>query len=89
MASWHDGEEEPSFWPMLMRSGVLVIGSLMNVTEITASRIRLIALPMKIRGACAAPCRLIAVVPSLVAGKRICKFAGRHVEARSVGNETF
>ena len=64
MASWHDGEEEPSFWPMLMRSGVLVIGSLINVAEITASRIRLIALPMKIRGACAAPCRLIAVLPS-------------------------
>ena len=64
MASWHDGEEEPSFWPMLMRSGVLVIGSLMNVTEITAPRIRLIALPMKIRGACASPCRLIAVLPS-------------------------
>ena len=64
MASWHDGEEEPSFWPMLMRSGVLVIGSLMNVAEIAAPRIRLIALPMKIRGACAAPCRLIAVLPS-------------------------
>jgi kynurenine formamidase len=64
MASWHDGEEEPSFWPMLMRSGVLVIGSLLNVAEITASRIRLIALPMKIRGACASPCRLIAVLPS-------------------------
>ena len=64
MASWHDGEEEPSFWPMLMRSGVLVIGSLLNLTEISAPRIRLIALPMKIRGACAAPCRLIAVVPS-------------------------
>lgn len=66
MASWHDGEEEPSFWPMLMRSGVLVIGSLMNVAEITAPRIRLIALPMKIRGACAAPSRLIAVIPSRV-----------------------
>ena len=64
MASWHDGEEEPSFWPMLMRSGVLVIGSLMNVSAITVHRIRLIALPMKIRGACAAPCRLIAVLPS-------------------------
>ena len=64
MASWHDGEEEPSFWPMLMRSGVLVIGSLLNVAEINAPRIRLIALPMKIRGACAAPCRLIAVLPS-------------------------
>ncbi len=64
MASWHDGEEEPSFWPMLMRSGVLVIGSLMNVAEIAVPRIRLIALPMKIRGACAAPCRLIAVLPS-------------------------
>lgn len=64
MASWHDGEEEPSFWPMLMRSGVLVIGSLMNVSAITVHRIRLIALPMKIRGACAAPCRLIAVLPA-------------------------
>ena len=64
MASWHDGEEEPSFWPMLMRSGVLVIGSLLNVADITATRIQLIALPMKIRGACASPCRLIAVLPS-------------------------
>ncbi len=64
MASWHDGEEEPSFWPMLMRSGILVIGSLLNVAEITAPRIQMIAMPMKIRGACAAPCRLIAVLPS-------------------------
>ena len=63
MASWHDGEEKPSFWPMLMKSGVLVIGSLLNVTQITAPRIRLIALPMKIRGACAAPCRVIAILP--------------------------
>lgn len=64
MASWYDGEEKPSFWPMLLRSGVLVSGSLLNVTQITVPRIKLIALPMKIRGACAAPCRMIAVLPS-------------------------
>ena len=64
MASWYDGEEKPSFWPMLLRSGVLVAGSLLNVTQIAVPRIKLIALPMKIREACAAPCRMIAVLPS-------------------------
>ncbi len=64
MASWYDGEEKPSFWPMLQKSGVLIIGSLLNVTRIIVPRIRLIALPMKIQGACAAPCRLIAILPS-------------------------
>lgn len=63
-ASWYDGVEEPSFWPMLLKSGTLVIGSLVNVDTINTGRLRLIALPMKIRGAMAAPCRLIAVVPS-------------------------
>ncbi len=63
-ASWYDGTEEPSFWPLLLKSGTLVIGSLVNVCKIEAGRLRLIALPMKIRGAMAAPCRLIAVLPS-------------------------
>ena len=63
-ASWYDGVEEPSFWPMLLQSGTLVIGSLVNLSEIGVPRLRLIALPMKIRGAVAAPCRLIAVLPS-------------------------
>ena len=69
MASWYDGVEKPSFWPMLMRSGVLVIGSLLHLTQISVPRIRLIALPMKIRGACAAPCRLVAVLPFSGASK--------------------
>lgn len=63
-ASWYDGVEEPSFWPMLLKSGTLVIGSLVNVDTIDVGRFRLIAMPMKIRGAMAAPCRLIAVLPS-------------------------
>ena len=63
-ASWYDGVEEPSFWPMLLKSGTLVIGSLVNLSEIGVPRLRLIALPMKIRGAAAAPCRLIAVLPA-------------------------
>jgi kynurenine formamidase len=64
MASWYDGQEEPNFWPMLQKSGSLVIGSLRNVKHITSARIRLVALPMKIRGACAAPCRIVAILPS-------------------------
>ena len=64
MAQWYDGVEKPSFFPMLLGSGTLIAGSLLNVAKIRVPRIRLIALPMKIRGACAAPCRMIAVLPS-------------------------
>jgi|GEM_PF-618398 arylformamidase len=66
MANWYDGVEEPNFWPMLLKSGTLVAGSLVNLSEITETRFRLIALPMKIRGAMAAPVRMIAVLPSTV-----------------------
>ena len=64
MANWYDGEERPNFWPMLLKSGTLVSGSLVNLAEIADSRFRLIALPMKIRGAMAAPVRMIAVLPA-------------------------
>jgi kynurenine formamidase len=64
MANWYDGEEKPNFWPMLLKSGTLVTGSLVNLLEITDHRFRLIALPMKIRGAMAAPVRMIAVLPA-------------------------
>lgn len=64
MSQWHDGKEEPNFWPMLMRSRVLVLPSLRNLEQIRVARCRLIALPMKLRGACAAPCRVIAVLPA-------------------------
>lgn len=64
MANWYDGKEEPNFWPLLLKSGTLVAGSLVNLSQITVHRFRLISLPMKIRGAMAAPVRMIAVLPS-------------------------
>lgn len=64
MSNWHDGQEKPNFWPMLMRSGVLISPMLANLSKLRTARVHLVALPMKIRGACAAPCRLVAIEPA-------------------------
>ena len=66
MSQWHDGKEEPNFWPMLMRSGVLISPMLSNLSILRVARVHLVALPMKLSGACAAPCRLVAIEPTQV-----------------------
>ncbi|MGQ9553999.1 MAG: cyclase family protein [Anaerolineae bacterium] len=62
-ANWSDPGEKPSFFPMFFQSDTLLLAPLVNLAAIPVPRIRLIVLPLRIRGACASPCRAIAVVP--------------------------
>ncbi len=64
MYGFHDGREIPSFFPMLMKSGTLVLAPLVNLEKITAPRIRMIVMPLKLQGVCASPCRVIGVLPT-------------------------
>lgn len=64
MYGFHDVQETPSFFPMLMKSGTLVLAPLVNLEKITVPRIRMIVTPLKIEGVCASPCRVIGILPS-------------------------
>jgi len=61
-ANWSDPAEKPSFFPMFFQSNTLLLAPLVNLTEIPVSRVHLIVLPLRIRGACASPCRAIALM---------------------------
>lgn len=45
----------------LLESGALILAPLVNLGELLQDRVRLIVLPLKVRGACGAPCRAIAL----------------------------
>jgi kynurenine formamidase len=63
MGAYHDGREKPSFFPMFLKSGTLLLAPMVNLTKITSSRINMIVMPLRIRGVCASPCRVIGVLP--------------------------
>lgn len=46
---------------ILLGAGIPIIENLANVSELTSARLRLIALPLKVRGGDGAPCRVVAV----------------------------
>ena len=62
-ANWSDLKEKPSFFPMFFRSDALLLAPLVNLAQVPVPRVNLVVLPLRIRGACASPCRAIAVVP--------------------------
>jgi kynurenine formamidase len=62
-ANWSDLSEQPSFFPMFFQSRTLLLAPLVNLTTVPVARVRLVVLPLRIRGACASPCRAIALVP--------------------------
>ena len=64
MSAWQDPADAPPFFPMFLASGVLLLAPLVNLSQISTPRIKLIVLALKIRNACAAPSRVIAVLPS-------------------------
>lgn len=64
MSAWQDPADDPPFFPMFLASGVLLLAPLVNLSQISTPRIKLIVLALKIRNACAAPSRVIAVLPS-------------------------
>ena len=54
--SWEDPQE---FFGDFFRRDILLLAPLVNLAAISQSRVRLIALPLKVRGVCATPCRAI------------------------------
>ena len=55
-----DGRRDPQdFFPRFFQSDVLLLAPLVNLFSIHRARVRLVTLPMKVAGACAAPCRAI------------------------------
>lgn len=64
MSAWQAPADDPPFFPMFLESGVLLLAPLVNLAKIPVPRIKLIVLALKLRGACAAPSRVIAVVPT-------------------------
>jgi kynurenine formamidase len=45
---------------VLFRSGALILAPLVNLAALTQPRFRLMAFPLKVRGVCGAPCRVLA-----------------------------
>jgi kynurenine formamidase len=45
----------------LLKSGALILAPLVGLREIARARAKLVVLPIKLRGACGAPCRAIVI----------------------------
>ncbi len=56
-SQWDDGQQ--GFFPRYFQTETLLLGPLVKLNTIGKSRVRLIALPLKVLGTCAAPCRVI------------------------------
>jgi arylformamidase len=54
---WDNGQQ--GFFPKFFQSEILLLGPLINLMLISQPRVRLITLPLKLEGVCAAPCRVI------------------------------
>ena len=54
---WDNGQQ--GFFPKFFQSETLLLGPLANLMLISRPRVRLITLPLKLEGVCAAPCRVI------------------------------
>jgi hypothetical protein len=53
-----DGRRDPQhFFPRFFQSDVLLLAPLVNICAVHQPRVRLVTLPLKARGVCAAPCR--------------------------------
>jgi len=62
-ANWSDLTEKRSFFPMFFQSETLLLAPMVNLTKVPVARVRLVVLPLRIRGAVASPCRAMALVP--------------------------
>ena len=56
--------EKPSFFPMFLQSGTLLLAPMVNVDQIPVARIKLVVMPLKVHGVCAFPSRVIGIVPT-------------------------
>jgi kynurenine formamidase len=55
------GEEADGVNTPLFESGALILAPLVNLTKIASQRVKLVVLPIKLRGSCGAPCRAIVI----------------------------
>jgi arylformamidase len=57
-----DGRRDPqNFFPRFFETDTLLLAPLANLGALSQARVQLITLPLKVAGACAAPCRVIAI----------------------------
>jgi arylformamidase len=56
-SQWDNGKQ--GFFPRYFQTEMLLLGPLVKLNTITHARARLITLPLKVMGTCAAPCRVI------------------------------
>jgi arylformamidase len=55
-----DGRRDPqNFFPRFFQSDTLLLAPLINLSAVQRPRVRLITLPLKVAGVCAAPCRAV------------------------------
>ena len=55
-----DGRRDPqNFFPRFFQSDILLLAPLVNLFAIQRPRVRLVTLPLKVAGVCAAPCRAV------------------------------
>jgi len=61
MPCYDDPRESEGLVKKLFSRGVLILAPLINIRKIRKERVKLIALPPRIKGTCGFPCRAIAI----------------------------
>jgi len=56
---WDSRRAPANFFPKFFQSDVLLLAPLINLFAVQRTRVRLLTLPLKVAGVCAAPCRAI------------------------------
>ena len=56
-SQWDNGQQ--GFFPRFFHTDTLLLGPLVKLTTISRARVKLMTLPLKVTGTCAAPCRVI------------------------------
>ena len=56
---WDSKKDPQGFFPRFFESDTLLLAPLVNLFEVSQPRVKLITLPLKVAGVCAAPCRAI------------------------------
>ncbi len=57
--SWENLKDPQGFFPMFYEADILMLAPLINLGEVTKPRVRLTALPLRVEGVAASPCRTV------------------------------
>jgi len=58
---WDNLEDPQGFFPQFFETETLLLAPLINLSQVSQPRVKLITLPLKVGGVCAAPCRAIVI----------------------------